>query len=100
MAGVSGVGSENPVYNYDNTNGMQLNTDSSAEELKTQFMTLLVAQLENQDPMNPIENQEFIGQLTQFSALEQLINLNDSVEKIGGIISPPEEEPAETGENT
>ena len=56
----------------------------SAEEIKTQFMTLLVTQLKNQDPMNPIENQDFSAQLAQFTSLEQLITINEGVEKIAG----------------
>ena len=51
-----------------------------AADMKTQFMTLLVAQLKNQDPMNPVENQDFIAQLAQFSSLEQLITINEGVE--------------------
>ncbi|MDR1727074.1 MAG: flagellar hook capping protein [Acidobacteriota bacterium] len=44
-----------------------------------QFLTLLVAQLENQDPLNPVENQDFIAQLATFSSLEQLISINEGV---------------------
>lgn len=43
---------------------------------KTEFLTLLVTQLKNQDPLNPMENQEFAVQLAQFSSLEQLIDIN------------------------
>ena len=43
------------------------------------FLTMLVAQLQNQDPLNPQDGSEFSAQLAQFSQLEQLINLNDSV---------------------
>jgi flagellar basal-body rod modification protein FlgD len=86
MAGVSGI------QGYDSTNGAQYSTSSYAEEIKTQFLTLLITQLKNQDPMNPVENQDFIAQMAQFSSLEQLINLNEGVEKIEKIIKPVEEE--------
>ncbi|MCP4673015.1 MAG: flagellar hook capping protein [Desulfobacula sp.] len=43
------------------------------------FLTMLVAQLQNQDPLNPMEGSDFSAQLAQFSQLEQLINLNDSM---------------------
>jgi len=58
----------------------QYNARDNAEDMKTQFMTLLVAQLKNQDPMNPVENQDFVAQLAQFSSLEQLITINEGVE--------------------
>ena len=43
------------------------------------FLTMLVAQLQNQDPLNPLDGTDFSAQLAQFSQLEQLINLNDSM---------------------
>lgn len=43
---------------------------------KDAFMTLLVTQMQNQDPLNPSTDTEFIGQLAQFSSLEQMENLN------------------------
>ena len=46
---------------------------------KTAFMNLLVAQLKNQDPMDPASNEEFVGQLATFSSLEQLENVNDNI---------------------
>jgi flagellar basal-body rod modification protein FlgD len=42
------------------------------------FLQLLVYQLQNQDPLNPTDNGEMIAQLAQFSALEQMNNLNES----------------------
>ncbi|HYD51317.1 MAG TPA: flagellar hook assembly protein FlgD [Gemmatimonadaceae bacterium] len=43
---------------------------------KDEFIKLLVAQLKNQDPLNPAEGQEMAAQLAQFSSVEQLMNMN------------------------
>ena len=47
---------------------------------KQAFMNLLVTQLKYQDPLNPMENTEFVAQLSQFSSLEQLMNMNTNME--------------------
>ncbi|MCF8039611.1 MAG: flagellar hook assembly protein FlgD [Desulfohalobiaceae bacterium] len=47
---------------------------------KSDFLNLLVAQLENQDPLNPSDPTEFTAQLAQYSSLEQLYNINDSLQ--------------------
>lgn len=46
------------------------------------FLSMLVAQLQNQDPLNPMDGTDFSAQLAQFSQLEQLINLNDSMDNL------------------
>ena len=43
---------------------------------KDAFMRILESQLQNQDPMNPMEDKDFIAQMAQFSMLEQLQTLN------------------------
>lgn len=45
---------------------------------KESFLQLLVAQMQNQDPLNPSTDTEYVAQLAQFSSLEQLQNLNSS----------------------
>ncbi len=40
------------------------------------FLTLLVSQLQNQDPLNPTDSNTFVSQLTSYSQLEQLIGIN------------------------
>lgn len=47
---------------------------------KEAFLQLLVTQLSNQDPMNPMKGQEFAAQLAQFSSVEQLTNVNKKLE--------------------
>lgn len=49
---------------------------------KEEFMTLLLKQLSYQDPLNPLDNTEFTAQLTQFSSLEELSNINSTLEDV------------------
>ncbi len=58
------------------------NSSSSVTLGKEEFLTLLVAQLQNQDPLNPSDPTEFTAQLAQFGQLEQMMNLNTSMESL------------------
>ena len=49
---------------------------------KDEFLRLLVAQLGAQDPLNPMDSREFSAQLAQFSALEQMTNVNKTLEDL------------------
>ena len=53
----------------------QAQTKPSAEMGKDDFLKLLVGQLRHQDPMNPMEDKDFMGQMAQFSQLEQMTNV-------------------------
>ena len=55
-------------------------TDPLTQE--STFLQLLVAQIKNQDPLNPTDSIQFVGQLVQYSQLEQLLGINQNVQKI------------------
>ena len=58
---------------------------------KDAFFKLMLAQLKNQDPMNPLKNHEMAAQLAQFSSLEQMTNMNTTLSRIEGKNSKPEQ---------
>ena len=53
----------------------QAATDATSSLGKDDFLKLFVAQLQHQDPMNPMQDGEFMGQMAQFSTLEQITNV-------------------------
>jgi len=59
---------------------------------KDDFLTLLVTQLKNQDPLNPMESTDFSAQLAQFSSLEQLFNINDALGNLQNSVENQEDE--------
>lgn len=56
---------------------------SNTEVGQQEFLMLLVNQLQNQDPMNPMNSEEFAAQLAQFSQVEQLISINEKLDNLG-----------------
>ncbi len=61
-------------------------TGSNAADLQSSFLTLLVAQLKNQDPTNPMENNELTSQLAQISTVSGIEKLNTTLGSISGQI--------------
>lgn len=62
------------------------NSNSAAQGLQDQFLTLLVTQLQNQDPLNPMQNAELTSQLAQISTVEGITNLKNTMLAISGQI--------------
>lgn len=71
--------------------GLAISNTSASEsatvddENKDMFMTLLLAQIENQDPLEPADQTEFVAQLAQFSTLEGIQDLNTTIDDIGAM---------------
>lgn len=53
----------------------------TSEISKLDFMTLLVAQIQNQDPTSPMDNAEFTSQITEFTMLDELTAMNDKLDE-------------------
>ncbi len=73
--------------NYQGIDSLFTGHEKKVEEKKDPlgreaFLTMLVAQLRHQDPLNPMEGTDFTAQLAQFSTLEQQFTTNDSLEAI------------------
>lgn len=103
FSGIS-IGEKKPVpnnLNIDKSNGKSkeeiLNKLAGAKEKsifkdggkhnqmgKDEFLKLLSHQMQNQDPMNPMEQSKFVGELAQFAQLEQMTGLNQKFEKMSG----------------
>ena len=76
------AGTESILGQYEaNSVKSQTGTDRIATDKDT-FLKLLVAQLTHQDPLNPVEDKEFIAQLAQFTTVEELQNMNKGMESL------------------
>ncbi len=59
---------------------------NSAGDLRSNFMTMLVTQLKNQDPLNPLDNSQMTSQLAQINTLSGIEELNKTLQSITGQI--------------
>lgn len=77
----SGTGSSSPS----SSSSSSLNSLTS----ENTFLQLLIAQIKNQDPLNPTDSIQFVGQLVQYSELEQLMGINQGVQTLTGATTNP-----------
>ena len=69
------------------TSGSQEATGTNGQLGKDDFLRLFVAQLQHQDPLKPMEDKEFMGQMASFSTLEQVAKLATANEKLATSLS-------------
>jgi len=65
-------------------NGTKKTGASTAEEAQDRFMTLLVTQMKNQDPLNPLDNAQVTSQLAQLSTVTGIDKLNNTLQALQG----------------
>lgn len=77
------------TYSSESTTNKSTTTSTETSNTlgKDDFLKLLVTQLQNQDPMEPMKDMDFIGQMASFSALEQMTNLNTNFQTLSDNIS-------------
>ncbi len=80
QAATSGTGSSSPSSSASSS----LNSLTS----ESTFLQLLIAQIKNQDPLNPTDSIQFVGQLVQYSELEQLMGINQGVQTLTSTAPP------------
>jgi flagellar basal-body rod modification protein FlgD len=74
-----------PSLNSTPTAATQSASGKNSAMGKDQFLKLFVAQLQHQDPMNPMQDSDFMGQMASFSTLEQVSNLASENAKTNAI---------------
>ncbi len=77
MATVSGT--QQTSYDYTALNQKTTTSKTDIQEQQDRFMKMLVTQLQNQDPMNPMDSAETTSQMAQINMVTQLSKLNDSM---------------------
>lgn len=67
---------------------------------KDQFVKLLVTEMQNQDPMNPMDGKDLAAQLAQFSSVEQLMNINTKLDNFATLFAPTPPTSGSTGSSS
>lgn len=79
ISGVSGSSSSN---NSSSANALAAAANNTQFVSENEFLTLLVTQLENQDPLNPQDPSQFVSELASFSSLEQMTQMNQNFSSV------------------
>jgi flagellar basal-body rod modification protein FlgD len=82
MASVDSASYIDSLVNKGNTAAATATSDSQA--MQDRFLTLLVAQISNQDPLNPMDNAQMTSQMAQINTVTGIENLNQTVKDLGG----------------
>jgi flagellar basal-body rod modification protein FlgD len=80
MSAITSVLNNSQTADASTTGSISSSSDALTSEQT--FLKILVAQIQNQDPTSPTDPTQFVSQLTQYSELEQLIGINQGVQKI------------------
>jgi flagellar basal-body rod modification protein FlgD len=80
MADAISITGTNPVVAASNAHTTDSSSSTSGSQVnKNMFLQLLVAQIKNQDPLNPTDGVQFLTQLAQFQQLEQSLNMGQDM---------------------
>lgn len=70
------------IRSADVARGAQVQSAGSMSLGQEDFLTLLVTQLKNQDPLSPLDNEAFVAQLAQFSTVSGITEMNQSLKTL------------------
>jgi len=73
-----------PIGLYAQATG-EITTTANGALGKEDFLHLLVTQMKYQDPLDPVDNSQMIAQMAQFSSLEQMLSLNESISSLQSV---------------
>lgn len=82
MSTVQSASASNPYAYLNGTSSSSSGGTSATEGSQNRFLTLLVTQLKNQDPLNPMENAEVTSQLAQISTVDGITQLNETLKTL------------------
>jgi flagellar basal-body rod modification protein FlgD len=71
------------------SNDSSSSSTNSADTTGDMFMQLLITQLQNQSPLNPVDPNQFVGQMVQFNTLNQIVGIRQLLEQLASSAGSP-----------